>query len=144
MRLLKPGREAPVFRLLDHAGNSVGLSDAMLYNGVVLLFFSSNWLGADLRLLKACMAAYPAFQEAGLGVLGMTGVNWEKIHHLAHRLETPFPLLFDPCCRFSSRYGAMWIPRLVTGRAVYIVNSAGRIALARKAARPEVIATLLE
>jgi peroxiredoxin len=45
-RLLKPGEQAPAFRLLDHRGFSLGLEDFSEQNGLVLIFFSSDWLKA--------------------------------------------------------------------------------------------------
>jgi peroxiredoxin len=141
--LLSLGDLAPDFRLLDHQGHSVGPSTDMGQGGLALLFFSSSWLPGDLALLKAYAQAYPRLQSAGLGVLAISGVNWETLHHLAKRVNSPFPLVFDPCCRFSKYYQTMAIPKFVTGRAVYGLNPQGRIVLARKQATPDEVLTAL-
>jgi peroxiredoxin Q/BCP len=136
--LLKPGTPAPAFRLLDQHGRSIGLDD---FSGkqLVLLFFASDWLPGDLRLLKTYAEAYPHFQEAGIGVLGLSAINWESLHHLGHRLQIPFSLLFDVSCRASKPYQAMWLPKFITGRAVYVINSNGEISLAAQDVAPAVV-----
>ncbi len=128
---------APEFRLLDHQGCSVGMSRQAGHAGSVLLFFSSDWLKGDLQLLQAYSDAYPSLQKAGVEVLALSGINWEKLYYLAKRLNIPFPLVFDPCCRYSSRYQAMWVPKFINGRAIYGVNAQGKIVFARKQADPD-------
>lgn len=137
--LLPLGHPATDFRLLDQQGRSLGLKDGLRENGLVLLFFSSFWLPGDLKLLKQYATAYPEFQQAGIGVMAISGINWETLHHLAKRLQSPFPLLFDPCCRQSKYYQTMLIPKFVTGRAVYGINPAGQIILAGKKPAPSEI-----
>jgi peroxiredoxin Q/BCP len=138
--LLKPGEAAPDFHLLDQDGRSVGLSDALQgKQGAVILFFASDFLAGDQRLLHAYGAAFPQFRERGLAVLALSGINWERIHHLARRLETPFPMLFDSCCRIATRYRAMWIPKFVSGRAVFVVSPTEEIRFSAHQASPETI-----
>lgn len=139
--LLSPGTIAPEFRLLDHSGQSVGMNMEPGKIGTVLLFFASDWLKGDLALLEGYSKSYLALQEAGLEVLALSGINWEKLHYLAKRLQVPFPLVFDPCCRYANRYQAMWVPKFINARAVYGVNAQGKIIFARRQANPtEVIA----
>ncbi len=135
--LLALGEQAPSFRLLNHNGHSVGPTEAMGECGLILLFFSSSWLPGDLALLKDYAQAYPQLQAAGVNLLALSSINWETLHHLANQMNSPFPLVFDPCCRFSKYYQTMLIPKFVTGRAIYGVNPEGRIILARKQASPE-------
>jgi peroxiredoxin len=136
-RLVQPGEQALTFRLLDHQGLSVGLDDVVTaHAGVVLVFFSSDWLKGDLELLRAYGRAYADFQAKNIALLAVSGINWENLHYLAKRLQAPFPLIFDPCCRYSGKYGAMWIPKYVTGRAVVVLNPQGRVLFSRKGAVP--------
>jgi peroxiredoxin Q/BCP len=141
--LLKPGTPAPAFRLLDQHGRSIGLDD---FSGrrLVLLFFASDCLPGDLRLLKTYAAAYPQLREDGIEVLALSAIDWEKLHHLGHRLQIPFPLLFDVSCRAAKPYQAMWLPKFITGRAVYAVNSNGEIVLAAQEAAPAVVLSTFE
>jgi peroxiredoxin Q/BCP len=135
--LLPAGQPAPDFRLLDQQGRSLGLSDGMGERGLVLLFYSSFWLPRDLNLLKSYGQAHAALEQAGLGLMAISGINWETQHHLAERIQSPFPMLFDPCCRISKYYGAMMIPKFVTGRAVYGLNPQGQVVFASKNASPQ-------
>ena len=135
MRMLN--QLAPDFSLLDQQARTLTLDQVMGERGLVLLFFSSSWLPADLALLKAFNQAYPTLQAAGLGVMGISGINWETIHHLSDRLDCQFPLGFDSCCRVSKRYDTMLIPKFVTGKAIYGINPQGRIIFDRKQAQPD-------
>lgn len=136
---LKPGAIAPPIRLLDHRGRNVGLDDFRDKQGMVLLFFSSDRNADDLKMLKDFICAYPHFQEAGIQVLALSSVNWENLHYLAQQLNPPFPILFDVACRYSKQYGAMLIPKFVTGRAVFAVGQNGRILMTAKNASPEAV-----
>lgn len=135
--LIPVGAVAPDFRLLDQHGHSLGLADATGPNGLILLFFSSFWLPGDISLLESYIQAYPKLQEQGLGVMAISGINWEPIHQLAKRLNSPFPMAFDPCCRVAKRYGNIAIPKFLNGRAIFGVAPQGQVILARKQASPQ-------
>lgn len=137
--LLPVGCMVPDFRLLDHQSHSVGLGDFSEKRGTVLLFFASDWLKGDLALLRTYIEAYPRFQEADLQVLALSSINWENLFHLGQRLQLPFPILFDQCCRQSTFYKAAWVPKFVTGRAVYGLDARKKIVVARRQADPKAI-----
>lgn len=89
----------------------------------------SDFLGDDKKLLSAYAAAYPRLREANLAVIGLSGINWETIHHLGRKLNIPFPLLFDPCCRIATRYQAMWLPKFINNRAIIAVSPTAEVIL---------------
>lgn len=135
--LLPIGGMVPDFRLLDHQAYNVGLSDFARKKGTILLFFASDWLKGDLELLKTYIDAYPKLHESGLQVLALSSINWENLFYLGKRLNVPFPILFDQCCRQSTFYKAAWVPKFVTGRAVYGLDGRGKIVFAQRQAAPE-------
>jgi peroxiredoxin len=141
--LLPVGHPAPAFRLLDHRGFSVGPEDFSTRKGLVLVFFASNWLKEDLRMLQRYIDAHPRFEERDIQLLALSGINWETLHTLAQRLNPPFPLIFDPCCRYAKKYRTMLIPKFVTGRAVYALRPDCSVLFAGKGmvAPDEVLAT---
>lgn len=136
-KLLSVGQTVPDFALLDQQGRLVSLSDFSDRRGVVLLFFASDWLQGDVALLQDFRDAHHAFAQAGLQVFALSSINWENLFHLAKRLELPFPLLFDQCCRQATFYKAAWISKFVSGRAVYALDSQRRILFAQAKASPE-------
>jgi len=142
--LLPLGHFAPDFHLLDQHGQSLSLENGLGTQGVILLFFSSFWLPGDLSLLNVYSQAYSEFQSAGLGIMAISGLNWETLHHLANRNQSPYPILFDPCCRVSKFYKAMLIPKFVTGRAIYGINPKKQVVFARKQASPQQVLQSLE
>lgn len=137
--LLPVGAVVPDFRLLDHQGYNIGLSDYSEKRGVVLLFFASDWLRGDLELLRRYVDAYSQLQEANVQVLALSSINWENLFYLGQRLNTPFPILFDQCCRQSTFYKAAWVPKFVTGRAVYGLDANRKIIFAQREVTPDAI-----
>ncbi|WP_373532071.1 redoxin domain-containing protein [Vampirovibrio sp.] len=135
--LLPIGAMVPDFRLLDHQAHSVGLGDFANQKGTVLLFFASDWLKEDLALLQSYRDAHSQFLDANVQVLALCSLNWEKLFHLGQRLNVSFPLLFDQCCRQSTFYKAAWVPKFVTGRAVYGLDARKKIVFAQKQASPQ-------
>ncbi|HEY9745473.1 MAG TPA: redoxin domain-containing protein [Oculatellaceae cyanobacterium] len=125
--LLEIGSTAPAFHLLDQSGRIVTLESAAGPQGLVLVFFASHLLPGDRKILEACSQAYPDLQQAGLELVAISGLNWETLYKLSQQCQLPYRVLFDPCCRISKRYKAMLIPKFVTGRAMYVLNSQGQI-----------------
>ena len=142
--LLQSGQPAPSFHLLDQNGLIVTLDNAQGSHGTVLLFFSSHFLPKDIRVLRAFAQAYTQFQEKGIEVLAISGLNWETLYQLAQKLELPYRVLFDPCCRVSTRYKTMMMPKFVTGRAIYGVNAQGVIQYASKNSNPQALLEYLQ
>ncbi len=139
--LLKPGTPAPTFGLLDQRSHRRTLEEDLLADstikGVVLLFFAWDRFPGDIRMLQDYADAYSKLQQAGINVAGISAINWETLHHLAQRLHLPYPLLFDPCARVSKKYQTMLIPKFVTGRAVYAIDTQCIIRHAQKEISPE-------
>ncbi len=130
--LLAPGSQAPAFRLLDQHSHSLGPEELHGPQGLVLLFFTTGSFGRDAALLTAYAQALPRLREAGLGVAALSAANWETLHHRAEGLQLPYPVLFDACARVSMRYGAVLVPRFVTGMAVFQLSADGIVQAARK------------
>lgn len=143
--LLPQEQPAPAFHLLDQQGQIVTLDQAKASasKGLILLFFASHFLPGDLNLLRAYAQAYPQLQTAEFEVLAISGLNWEKLYHLSQRLNLPYKVLFDPCCKISIKYKAMMIPKFVTGRAVYWIDPSGTIREASSSIRPQQILSQL-
>lgn len=127
-RLLPPGHHAPDFRLLDHHGRSISLQTChQNAQGVIILFIPSDFLPGDLQLLKRYQAAHEQFQNAGITLLTLSGINWERLYNLGKRLDLPFSLVFDPCCRYAKAYQTMWVPKFINGRSAFAIHSNGTI-----------------
>lgn len=134
--LLEPGAPAFPFHLLDQTGHIVTLEEAKGPLGTGLLFFSAHCLSGDIQALKNFADAYPQLQQQGLELVAISGLNWETLYRLSHRLALPYKVLFDPCCRLSTRYQCMLIPKFVTGRAIYLIDPQGGIQYASRKPDP--------
>jgi thioredoxin-dependent peroxiredoxin len=140
---LSPGSPAPPFRLLDHQGYSVALDESAGKNGCVLLFFS-GMNGSDRPFLENYARAHPQFKEAGIAVFGLSAVDWEALRQKVLTWELPFPLLFDPCARISRKYGAISIPRFMSGRMVFGIDAQRIIRVTGKNCRPDDVLLALQ
>lgn len=117
-RCLLPGDMAPDFSLIDTNGKTRTLANSVGQNGLTLIFFSTHFLKTDCHVLQS----YSQPEGDNPDVLGISGVNWESLHVLQKQAGLSFPLLFDPCCRVSKYYHAMWIPRFVSARVIYTLK----------------------
>jgi peroxiredoxin len=124
---VKIGSFAPNFSLIATNGQTQTLESTLGFEGLILLFFSTCFLKTDREQLQRYGHTHNQATSSNLPVVGISGTNWETLHQLHHQLQLPFPLLFDPCCRVSKRYQAMWIPKFVTGRVIYTLNKQGII-----------------
>jgi peroxiredoxin len=133
-----PAMGTPVssFSLLDQNGRQVSLNSLLsgAREGCILVFFASTFLKGDIALLKACQIYVDHYPQQRLAAL--SGVNWESQYLLAQRLHLSFPLLFDACCRQSSKLGVVWAPKFVNGRAILQVDSKSRIVYANRTVLP--------
>jgi len=127
-RLLPPGCNAPDFSLLDQTGRQVS-RNSLLANrrGLLLIFFTSDWLPVDQHLLRHYAGEYSQFQAEDLALAAVSGINWETLFNLHQRLKLPYPVLFDPCCRVSKAYKTLLIPKFVTGRSLFQLDPSGEI-----------------
>lgn len=137
--MLKPGQAAPDFALLDMQGHSLDLQAILAQSpvGVVVLFFASDFLSADVAMLKGFASHASVFRQAGVCVVALSALNWETLHHAQARLELPYPVLFDACARVATRYQAALIPKFLTGRAVYVLNAHGEVMRAGRNLSPD-------
>jgi peroxiredoxin len=143
--LLPVGQHAADFQLLDHHGHSIRMATRRAEsNGLILLFMPSDFLKADLAMLQAFSKAYERLNAENLALFVVSGINWEKLHTLGKRLDLPFSLVFDPCCRYAKQYNAMWVSKFINGRAGFAISPEGRILWATHHPMPEAFLSIFQ
>ncbi len=125
---LEVGAAAPDFELRDASGNTVRLSD---YRGknVVLAFYPLDWSPACSDQLSLYENELPEFERANARWLGISVDSLYSHGAWAAVRGLTFPLLsdFHPKGQVARRYGVMRDSDGFSERALYIVDSLGRI-----------------
>ena len=130
--MLEVGMKAPDFTLCDKNGNSVSLSD-FLGKKVVLYFYPKDNTPGCTRQACAFGAAYGAFREKGVEVIGISKDSMASHIKFAEKYELPFVLLSDPKLEAITAYG-VWQEKKMCGkvsmgvvRTTFLIDEKGMI-----------------
>ena len=132
---LEAGQTAPDFSLLDHAGNSVSLSD---YKGkkVILYFYPAASTPGCTKEACDFNDALNPFNKHGYTVIGISPDEPKKLATFKKNQDLNFPLLSDPDKTTHQAYGAFGekslYGRLYKGvlRSTFVLDEKGVIQLA--------------
>ena len=130
--MLEVGMKAPNFTLCDKNGNSVSLSD-FLGKKVVLYFYPKDNTPGCTRQACAFGAAYGAFREKGVEVIGISKDSMASHVKFAEKYDLPFVLLSDPKLEAITAYG-VWQEKKMCGkvsmgvvRTTFLIDEKGMI-----------------
>ncbi len=140
--MVAEGKPAPDFELTTDAGESVKLSD---FRGkpVVLYFYPKDDTPGCTTQACGIRDKYPAFQERGVVVLGVSPD--EETSHVAFKEKygLPFTLLADPDHEVADRYG-VWGERNAYGktymgieRSTFVIDADGTVAKVMRKVKPD-------
>jgi peroxiredoxin len=107
-RILPAGATAPAFSLPDFSGRIVRSADLLALGPLVVNFFRGRWCPYCVTELEAWRDLYPALRERGALVVGISPQTQRQSDFTAAQHNIPFPLLTDPGCGVSERFGLMW------------------------------------
>ena len=131
--MLKIGRKAPLFALLDQDNTEHKLKQ---YVGkwVLLYFYPKD--DTPGCTTEACMITevYKDFKKLGVSVLGVSKDTVKSHQKFAEKYSLPFTLLSDPTMEMMDKYGAAVEKQMYgktvrgTNRISYLIDPAGKIA----------------
>lgn len=140
---LDAGREAPAFRAVTLAGDSIGVQD---YRGqVVLLNVWATWCKPCLTEMPALQRLYDQLAPQGFTVLAVSvdnarlslGDPIEAVRGFVRELDLTFPILLDPENRIERIYQITGMP------TTYLIDRDGiireRIIGAREWDQPQLV-----
>ena len=127
--LIAVGQPAPEFTLKDQDQNDIKLSD---YRGknVVIVFYPLDWSPVCTDE-HACFAGNLAqFEKLNAQVLGLSVDSTWSHKAFAEKMGVRYPLLadFHPRGAVADKFGAYHPDKGITGRAIVIVDQAGKVA----------------
>jgi peroxiredoxin Q/BCP len=131
--MLKVGRKAPLFKLLDQDEKSHALKDYVGKWNLIYFYPKDDTPGCTK---EACTIAeiYGDFKKQGVNVFGVSKDTPKTHKKFALKYSLPFTLLSDPTMEMMDKYGAA-VEKMMYGKKVrgtnrisYIVNPLGKIA----------------
>lgn len=131
--MLKVGRKAPLFALLDQHGNEHKLKSYLGQWNLIYFYPKDDTPGCTK---EACMIAdvYKDFKRLKVNVFGMSKDNVKSHAKFAEKYNLPFTLLSDPAMETMGKYGASVEKKMYgktvrgTNRISYLVAPDGKIA----------------
>ncbi len=140
--MLEAGIKAPQFTLADKDGNKVSLSD-FLGKRVVLYFYPKDNTPGCTRQACAFAAAYEAFKNLDIAVIGISKDSVESHRKFAEKHSLPFILLADTELSAIKAYD-VWQEKKLYGkvsmgvvRTTYIIDAKGVIEKVMPKVKPD-------
>ena len=140
--MLKEGQIAPNFTLPDHAGGNHCLSD-FYGQKIVLYFYPRDNTPACTSEAQAFRAAFEAFHECGVAVIGISRDSQASHLRFKEKYELPFLLLSDTELTVIKAYD-VWRLKTLYGktsygvvRSTFVIGETGVIEKVYEKVRPD-------
>jgi len=124
------GQTAPDFTLLNQEKREVQLSDFAGKKNVVLVWYPLDWSPTCTNEHVCFVNDMKAFETLDAEVLGVSVDSVWSHKAFAEKMRIKYSLLadFHPRGAMSEKYGVYLADKGITGRAIAIVNKAGKVA----------------
>jgi peroxiredoxin len=124
------GSTAPDFTLKDQSQKDVKLSDFAGKKNVVLVFYPLDWSPTCTNEHACFVNEMKRFETLDAEVLGVSVDSVWSHKAYAEKMGIKYSLLadFHPRGAMSEKYGIYLADKGITGRAIAIVNKAGKVA----------------
>ncbi|MCU1314895.1 MAG: Alkyl hydroperoxide reductase subunit C-like protein [Candidatus Acidoferrum typicum] len=124
------GQTAPDFMLLNQEKKEVKLSDFAGKKNVVLVWYPLDWSPTCTNEHVCLVNDMKAFETLEAEVLGVSVDSVWSHKAFAEKMGIKYSLLadFHPRGAMSEKYGVYLADKGITGRAIAIVNKAGKVA----------------
>jgi peroxiredoxin len=124
------GQTAPDFTLLNQEKKEVKLSDFAGKKNVVLVWYPLDWSPTCTNEHVCFVNEMKAFETLDAEVLGVSVDSVWSHKAFAEKTGIHYSLLadFHPRGAMSEKYGVYMADKGITGRAIAIVNKAGKVA----------------
>jgi peroxiredoxin Q/BCP len=126
--LLKPGTEAPDFRLPDQDGRPRRLSELLQGKPLILYFYPADFTPGCTKEACDIRDLHARILSAGLGVVGLSPQSPESHRRFREEHALPFTLLSDEDKTAIKAYGVDGPLGMGVRRATFLVDGRQRIA----------------
>jgi peroxiredoxin len=134
------GQPAPDFVLKDQNQKEVRLSEYRGKSKVVLVFYPLDWSPVCTNEHACFVNDMKQFESLNAQVLGVSVDSVWSHRAFAEKMGITYPLLadFQPRGAAATQYGVYLADKGITGRAIAIVNVAGKVAWFKQYEIPQV------
>ena len=124
------GAAAPEFTLKDQNQKEVKLSDFKGKKNVVIVFYPLDWSPVCTNEHACFVNDLKRFEQLDAQVLGLSVDSVWSHKAFADKMGIHYPLLadFQPRGAVADRFGVFLADKGITGRAITVVDRAGKIA----------------
>ena len=124
------GQPAPDFSLKDQNQQEVKLSSFKGKKNVVIVFYPLDWSPTCTKEHACFVNDLKRFEQLDAQVLGLSVDSTWSHKAWAEKMGIAYPLLadFHPRGAVASQFGAYLEERGITGRAIAIIDKAGKLA----------------
>ncbi len=124
------GQPAPDFVLKDQNQQEVKLSDFRGKKNVVLMFYPLDWSPVCTNEHACFVNDMKQFEQLSAQVLGLSVDSVWSHKAFAEKTGIRYPLLadFQPRGSVAEKFGVFLADKGITGRAIAIVDKAGKVA----------------
>jgi mycoredoxin-dependent peroxiredoxin len=124
------GAPAPDFTLKDQNQKDVKLSDFQGKKNVVIVFYPLDWSPVCTNEHVCLVNGMRDFEKLDAQVLGISVDSYWSHKAFADKMGIHYPLLadFQPRGAVGDKFGVFLADKGITGRAIAIVDRAGKIA----------------
>ena len=124
------GQPAPEFALKDQNQQEVKLADFKGKKNVVIVFYPLDWSPICTKEHACFVNDMKRLEQLDAQVLGVSVDSVWSHKAWAEKMSIPYPLLadFQPRGAVASQFGAYLADRGITGRAIAIIDKAGKLA----------------
>jgi mycoredoxin-dependent peroxiredoxin len=124
------GQAAPEFTLKDQSMAEVKLADYRGKKNVVIMFYPLDWSPVCTSEHACVVTDMKKFDSLNAQVLGLSVDSAWSHKAYAEKMGITYPLLadFNPRGAVAAQFGVYLADKGITGRAIAIVDKAGKIA----------------
>src|ERR1700690_4567697 len=124
------GQPAPDFTLKDQSQKEIKLADFAGKRNVVLIFYPLDWSPICTNEHACFVNDMKKLEQLDAQVLGISVDSYWSHKAFAEKMGIHYPLLadFQPRGAASDKFGVFMADKGITGRAIAIVDRAGKIA----------------
>lgn len=124
------GQAAPEFTLKDQSMAEVKLADYRGKKNVVIMFYPLDWSPVCTNEHACVVNAMKQFETLDAQLLGLSVDSAWSHKAYAEKMGIKYPLLadFNPRGAVADKFGVYLADKGITGRAIAIVDKAGKIA----------------
>ena len=124
------GQPAPDFTLKDQSQKEIKLSDFAGKKNVVLVWYPLDWSPTCTNEHACFVNDLKQFEKLDAQVLGLSVDSVWAHKAFAEKMGISYPLLadFQPRGAVADKFGVYLAEKGITGRAIAIVDKAGKIA----------------